>query len=173
MFTQPFIQGTDHIKHKSTASLAFVREIHRSLVNSPHKGPVKRKMLTFDYVIIVMGIKIKANEFFSCLSSSAHWSFAKWVPHPLEILDKYDCDFSSTHYRHNVNLSHVVHCIKSTGNLITITHWKTIIMLSNCTESTLYFVIIDFVTSRLVLLMCASLSTDIARVCIITFPSVA
>ena len=38
-------------KHQSSASLAFVRLIHRWLVNSPHKGPVTRKMFPFDDVI--------------------------------------------------------------------------------------------------------------------------
>ena len=32
--------GTDERKHQSSASLAFVRGIHRWPVNSPHKGPV-------------------------------------------------------------------------------------------------------------------------------------
>ena len=44
--------GTDKRKHQSSASLAFVREIHRSPVNFPHKGPVKRKMCPFDDVIM-------------------------------------------------------------------------------------------------------------------------
>ena len=35
--------GTDQRKHQSSASLAFVRGIHRRPVNSPHKGPVTRK----------------------------------------------------------------------------------------------------------------------------------
>ena len=34
----------DQRKHQSSASLAFVRGIHRSPVNSPHKGPRTRKM---------------------------------------------------------------------------------------------------------------------------------
>ena len=33
----------DQRKHQSSASLAFVRGIHRGLVNSPHKWPVTRK----------------------------------------------------------------------------------------------------------------------------------
>ena len=44
--------GTDQRKHKSSAPLAFVRGIHRYPVNSPHKGPVTRKMFPFDDVII-------------------------------------------------------------------------------------------------------------------------
>ena len=39
-------------KHQSSASLAFVRGIHRSPVNSPHKWPVTRKMFPFDDVIM-------------------------------------------------------------------------------------------------------------------------
>ena len=39
-------------KHQSSASLAFVRGIHRGPVNSPHKWPVTRKMFPFDYVIM-------------------------------------------------------------------------------------------------------------------------
>ena len=39
-------------KHQSSASLAFVREIHRGPVNFPHKWPVTRKMFPFDDVIM-------------------------------------------------------------------------------------------------------------------------
>ena len=42
----------DQSKHQSSASLAFVRGIHRGPVNSPHKGPVTRKMFPFDDVIM-------------------------------------------------------------------------------------------------------------------------
>ena len=44
--------GADHRKRQSSASLAFVREIHRWPVNSPHEGPVTRKMFPFDDVIM-------------------------------------------------------------------------------------------------------------------------
>ena len=46
--------GTDQRKHQSSASLAFLRGIHRWLVNSPHKWPVTRKMVPFDDVIMLM-----------------------------------------------------------------------------------------------------------------------
>ena len=49
----PFIQGADQRKHQSFASLAFVWGIHRWPVNSPHKGPVTRKIFPFDDVIIL------------------------------------------------------------------------------------------------------------------------
>ena len=44
--------GADQRKHQSSASLAFVRGIHRGPVNSPHKWPVTRKMFSSDDVII-------------------------------------------------------------------------------------------------------------------------
>ena len=40
-------------KHQSPASLAFVRGIHRWLVNSPYKGPIMWKMFSFDDVIML------------------------------------------------------------------------------------------------------------------------
>ena len=44
--------GSDQRKHQSSASLAFVRGMHRRPVNSPHKGSVTRKMFPFDDVIM-------------------------------------------------------------------------------------------------------------------------
>ena len=48
--------GADQRKHQSSASLAFVRGIHRSPVNSTHKGLVTRKMFPFDDVIMAVGV---------------------------------------------------------------------------------------------------------------------
>ena len=45
--------GVDQRKQRSSVSLAFVRGIHRWPVNSPHKGPVTRKMFLFDDVIMI------------------------------------------------------------------------------------------------------------------------
>ena len=44
--------GAGQARHQSSASLAFVRGIHRWPVNSPHKGPVTWKMLPLDDVIM-------------------------------------------------------------------------------------------------------------------------
>ena len=44
----------DQRKHQSSASLTFVRGIHRGPVNSPHKWPVTRKMFPFDDVIMTL-----------------------------------------------------------------------------------------------------------------------
>ena len=43
----------DERKHQSSASLAFVKGIHRWPVNSQHNGPVARKMFPFDDVIMM------------------------------------------------------------------------------------------------------------------------
>ena len=47
--------GADQRKHQSSASLAFVQGIHRSPVNSPHKGPVTWKIFPFDDIIMSRG----------------------------------------------------------------------------------------------------------------------
>ena len=44
--------GIDQSKHQSSASMASVRGIHQWPVNSPHKGPVTRRMFPFDEVIM-------------------------------------------------------------------------------------------------------------------------
>ena len=46
--------GADQRKHQSSASLAFVREIHRWQVISPEKGPVTRKKFSFDGTIMII-----------------------------------------------------------------------------------------------------------------------
>ena len=46
--------GADQRKHQSSALLVFVRGIHRGPVNSLHKGPVTRKMFSFDEVIMIV-----------------------------------------------------------------------------------------------------------------------
>ena len=52
------VYSGDQRKHQSSASLAFVRGIHRWPVNSPHKWPVTRKMFPFflcyhDYIFTI------------------------------------------------------------------------------------------------------------------------
>ena len=54
--------GADQRKHQSSASLAFVRGIHWVLVNTPHKGPVTRKMFPFDDVIMKLHQFISRND---------------------------------------------------------------------------------------------------------------
>ena len=60
--------GADQRKHQSSASLAFVRGIHRWPVNSPHKGPVTRKMFPFDDV----NMTIHCREWWSQIKQPIH-----------------------------------------------------------------------------------------------------
>ena len=52
IYRSPVYSDADQRKHQSSASLVFVRGIHRWPVNSPHKWPVTRKMFPFDDVIM-------------------------------------------------------------------------------------------------------------------------
>ena len=45
--------SADQRKHQSSTSRDFVSGIHRSPMNSPHKGPVTRKLFPFDDVIMI------------------------------------------------------------------------------------------------------------------------
>ena len=59
--------GSDQRKHQSSASLAFVRGIHRWRVNSPHEGPVMWRMFSLDDVMIS---QFSGNEI---IGESAKW----------------------------------------------------------------------------------------------------
>ena len=73
--------GTDQRKHQSSASLAFVWEIHRLPVNFPHKWPVTRKMFPFDDVIMMSKPATKDGEtYLSCEIKTVYlkiWSKAR------------------------------------------------------------------------------------------------
>ena len=63
-------------KHQSSASLAFVRGIHRWPVNFPHKGPVTRKMFPFDDVIMETLSAVLA----FCADNAKLWCFlCNWL----------------------------------------------------------------------------------------------
>ena len=71
--------GTDQRKHQSSASLAFVRGIHRRPVNSPHKWPVTRKMFPFDDVImtfILMFSHIDTWQHVLCSFIFSRWAYS-------------------------------------------------------------------------------------------------
>ena len=78
----------DQRKYQSSASLVFVREIHRGPMNSPHKWPVTRKMFPIDDVIMIYGdIRlIKTGMRIEIRGGQRTWSFrydfnplVKWV----------------------------------------------------------------------------------------------
>ena len=64
--------GADERRRQRSESLAFVREIHRWLVNSPHKGPVTRKMFPFDNVIMTIVT--------AALAPNSNWLAYNWGP---------------------------------------------------------------------------------------------
>ena len=65
-------------KHQSSASLAFVRGIHRGPVNSPHKWPVTRKMFPFDDVIMITGILFPSQMACNVESVLMSWRHHVW-----------------------------------------------------------------------------------------------
>ena len=66
--------GSVERKHQSSASLAFVRGIHRWPANSPHKWPVTRKMFPFDDVIISSPLALTGDlhVLFLCMDRNKH-----------------------------------------------------------------------------------------------------
>ena len=64
--------GADQRKHQSSASLSFVRRIHRWPVNSPYKGPVTRTIFPFDNVIMPIYFRLYDISKLISLSSVGH-----------------------------------------------------------------------------------------------------
>ena len=70
--------GAEQRKHQNPASLAFVRGINRWPVNSPHKGPVTRKIFPFEDVIMNI-FEITDSEttrLCMCLYNRYHWNLS-------------------------------------------------------------------------------------------------
>ena len=71
--------GADQRKYQSSASVAFVRGIHRWPINFPHKGPVTRKMFPFDDVIMIyhcnttLHTNINVASVISAHGGTSHW----------------------------------------------------------------------------------------------------
>ena len=65
--------GADQRKHQRSTSLTLVKRMHRWPMDSPHKGPVTRKMFPFDNVV--------CNE---------------WNQHPLTKMTLYNLDKNSS-----------------------------------------------------------------------------
>ena len=90
--------GPDQRKHRSSASLAFVRRIHRWPVNSPHKGPVTRKLLPFAYIVMSFQSRVmkcvdywKKNHFTKMIWRSLVYGFVKsfWILIKWSYIKKY------------------------------------------------------------------------------------
>ena len=73
--------GVNQRKHQSSASLAFVWEIHRGPVNFPHKWPVTRKMFPFDDVIMLRtGAILQTESVLSKWCYLPQYSCVSWAP---------------------------------------------------------------------------------------------
>ena len=74
--------SADQRTHQNSASLAFVLGIHRWPVNSPHKGPVTRKMFPFDDVIMQQGRHRTREQHFATVLIANHIimlaSYMRW-----------------------------------------------------------------------------------------------
>ena len=79
--------GLNQRKHQRSVSLAFVRGNHRWPVNSPQKGPVRRKMFPFDDVIMLyiqkqnlcFAVIIRKGQFMLTLYPSIRYCLAAWL----------------------------------------------------------------------------------------------
>ena len=58
MKPQPFVQARIKENSKTRCHWHLWRGLHRSPVDSPHKGPVTRKMFSFGDVIIISAIRV-------------------------------------------------------------------------------------------------------------------
>ena len=104
----------DQRKHQSSASLAFVREIHRWPVNFPHKGPITRKMFLFDDARHVFaGVAAKLQQAIVLdVTASRVKCLAQFILHfcweiCLEYIIKYHC-LSYHHW-----LQHTMFCLNT------------------------------------------------------------
>ena len=70
--------GGDHSKHQSSASLSFVRGIHRWPVDSTHERPETRKMFPFDDVIMsqLLGLHLILRHYH--MSHLNNWFYIFW-----------------------------------------------------------------------------------------------
>ena len=103
----------DQRKHQSSASLAFVRGIHRWPVDSPHKGPVTRKMFPYDDVIMVCVTKRAihtlrqeqtghryVDEIFKCVILKTTVAF--WIEFSLNMHLWSNCRYVSTYLEYGL-----------------------------------------------------------------------
>ena len=65
-------------KHQNSASLAFVRGFHRGPVNSPHKGPVTRKMYHLMTSSCHWGLLVHTSSLNSVISEQRHHCIIWW-----------------------------------------------------------------------------------------------
>ena len=89
--------GADQSKHQSSASLAFVWEIHRGPVNFPHKWPVTQKMFPFDDIIMAAATldNLVNMDSGKCLSAALYQAIT-WTNDGLLLIRTLVLNFSKT-----------------------------------------------------------------------------
>ena len=117
--------GADQRGHQSSASLSLLREIHRSPVDSPHKGPVTRKIFPFDEVIMksVNSSERQGSQhmndihevFFKKAIDSSGWY--KTFPAFFRIFTWYQCKHILCSMLHVYTRQHIKFTIKANSNL--------------------------------------------------------
>ena len=108
----------DHRKHESSASLEFVRGIHRGPVNSPHKWPVTRKMFPFDDVIMPY-VAVSLLLITASYENVQIWNnFGTWRQYNWFLLNLRLNSWTSCH-RQDTNISYRV-CTKRQADMINV-----------------------------------------------------
>ena len=101
-------------KNQSSASLAFVRGIHRGPVNSPHTWPVTRKMFPFDDVLMTSSCTNTSKQkkcWKDALRSQTCWYEKRSKPYSIHfcritLLWRHNgCDSVSNHQPHDCLLN--------------------------------------------------------------------
>ena len=122
--------GADQRKHQSSASLAFVRGIHRGPLNSPHKWPVTRKVFPFastrhkGHESFQLLLPLDIERRFICIprlvnTSIILWFFSNWCMY-IDSLKCFDTSynvtkrpyvsFSQMTFKRNLNACEISHC---------------------------------------------------------------
>ena len=105
--------GADQRKHQISTLLAFVREIHRWPVNSPHKWPVTRKMFSFD------GNVITISPLLDCWHSIKLFKLGRKLQRTTKPVSLYS---TPSHY-HCANLSEGIELIKYLSDIYLSSVW--------------------------------------------------
>ena len=101
----------DQRKHQSSASLAFVRGIHRRPVNSPHKWPVTRKMFPFDDIIMNFTYLVSLNlhyEIDDVIFNGWSWFVCIFSSFCLPMETSWPCSWHKLSLPNTYTLQHVV-----------------------------------------------------------------
>ena len=115
--------GVDQRKHQSSASLAFVRGIHRWPVNSPHKGPVTRNKCFHLMTSSRMAGVVPTGNWQKSLPMKTNCSPVYWRTHLCHrgspFLWRHNgCDSVSNHQPHHCLLNRLIkHRSKKTSKL--------------------------------------------------------